>query len=142
MNRGQFRKGPSLEDLISPEPNTGCWLWLGRLTPSGYAHHGKATRVHKLLYEQLNGPVPDGMELDHICRLRCCVNPRHLEAVTHTENVRRGRSGVVLAAVNSSKTHCPAGHPYDEANTMYRKAKSPSGIGRVCRECKRLKRKR
>ena len=74
-------------------PN-GCWLWT-RSTRAGY---GRWTRrdehenrvAHLVIWEALNGPVPDGLELDHLCRVRCCVNPGHLELVTHSENVLRG----------------------------------------------------
>jgi len=67
---------------------TPCWVWMGTITESGYGRH-RNKRVHKVFYEREKGPVPKGMELDHLCRVRNCVNPDHLEVVTHTENMRR-----------------------------------------------------
>lgn len=89
---------------------TGCWLWSGSSHSSGYGQFSVAAhpeRAHRHAYETLVGPVPDGLELDHLCRVRCCVNPAHLEPVTHAENLRRGESGM------AKRTHCPKGHPYD-----------------------------
>jgi hypothetical protein len=82
-----LRSGDVLEDRYRVA-ETGCWLWLGKCDLDGYPHldNRKAATV---FYEAKNGPVPDGLELDHLCRIRCCVNPIHLEAVTHLENVRR-----------------------------------------------------
>lgn len=98
-----------------------CWPWLGQLNGSGYGPHRRA-------YEELVGPIPDGLELDHVeawgCEIRHCVNPLHMEPVTHAENMRRG------SKTNGNKTHCPAGHPYTEANTYL------GGRGeRNCRRC-------
>ena len=79
------------ERLFIPEPNSGCWLWLGS-TNKGYgrkSYHGKLEYGHRLSYKLYIGPISDEMELDHLCRTPCCVNPDHLEPVSHTENVRR-----------------------------------------------------
>jgi hypothetical protein len=108
-----------------------CWLWTASTTPAGYGQFrvGAAPQyAHRLSWVAANGPVPDGLELDHLCRVRRCVNPRHLEPVTTKENSLRGQS---FAAINARKTHCPQGHPYDEANTI----RSKSGA-RLCRACK------
>lgn len=101
-------------------PN-GCWIWQGALQKDGYGlfRMQKATWLaHRAAYTLFVGPIPPELELDHVrtrgCISRACVNPDHLEAVTHAENVRRG--------VKLPKTHCPAGHPYDEANTRWTKA--------------------
>lgn len=105
----------------------GCWEWLGTRSPLGYGRAGDAWS-HRLSYEAFVGPIPGELTLDHLCRNRACCNPAHLEAVTLTENKRRGESP---AAVNARKVRCPLGHPYAGAN-LIRHAK-----GRRCRECKR-----
>jgi len=82
-----------LEKVI-PEPNSGCWIWLGTVQKNGYARTAFGSRnsglAHKWSYLNFVGAVPAGLELDHRCRVRCCVNPKHLEAITHLENMRRG----------------------------------------------------
>lgn len=118
-----------------PEPNSGCWLWLGSLTKlphdrGGYARYmldGKVRRAHRVSYEVLVGRIGVGLEIDHRCRVRCCVNPAHMEPVTHLVNVQRGTGG----AKNARKTHCPQGHEYTPQNT-YRYANDRH---RVCRRC-------
>lgn len=109
--------------------DTPCWQWTGHLD-DGYGHirvNNKQGQAHRFSYEQFRGPIPDGMEIDHLCRNRACVNPAHLEAVTSVVNTLRGES---FAARNARKTHCPSGHPYDDANTRIDKRGS-----RVCRAC-------
>ena len=108
-------------------PDTDCWTWLGELDKDGYGtirigkkHH----RVPRLVYELERGPIAPGQQLDHLCRVRHCVNPDHLEQVSQAENLRRGFACI---------THCPSGHPYDEANTYV----TPAGA-RQCRTCKRV----
>ena len=81
-----------LLDAISPEPNSGCWLYLGPLQPDGYGgitFNGKTCRAHRVSYTIFKGEIPPGLELDHLCRVRCCVNPDHLEPVSRLVNVRR-----------------------------------------------------
>jgi hypothetical protein len=115
------------------EPDTGCWLWLGAVKRNGYGglrHDGVNLYAHRVSYECHRGPIPIGLELDHLCRVRHCINPDHLEPVTHSQNVRRGTAGSAVAVLQRMKTHCPAGHPYDEANTYQYKQK------RQCRACK------
>jgi hypothetical protein len=123
---------------VEPEPVNGCWIWVAAMT-SGYGSIGIGSRTdgsrrrelaHRLSYKQLIGPVPEGLELDHLCRNRACVNPAHLEAVTHRENVLRGAS---LNAFNAKKTHCKHGHPFSPENTYVRKDTG----SRMCRECLR-----
>ena len=112
----------------------GCWLWLGAHTPSGYgqlAAGGKARAVHRLAYETFVGEIPKGLEIDHLCRVRDCINPAHLEAVTHRENMMRSRN---FTAANAVKTHCYQGHPYTAATTGL-----TTRGGRFCRTCRNLK---
>lgn len=114
---------------VSPEPNSGCWLWTGLCNPKGYGRimvDGRHQLAHRVSYEMHVGPIQEDLEMDHLCRVRCCVNPAHLEAVTHAENSRRGEAGINQRA----KTHCPQGHPYSGEN-LYT---SPNGR-RECRTC-------
>lgn len=109
-----------------------CWIW-PRATKDGYTFvylEGKQIRTHRASYETFKGPIPPGLEPDHTCRNRACMNPDHLEAVTHRTNVLRGEG---LAAKNARKTHCKNGHPYDG---FYQ------GMGRCCMICKRAKGRR
>jgi len=118
----------SLPDKIRAltRENGDCWEWIGVKTRDGY---GKVTRrprtwmVHRYVYETLVGPIPAGLTIDHLCRNRACINPAHLEPVTRKVNSERGSE--------AQRTHCPQGHPYDEANTY----RSPRG--RFCRACGR-----
>lgn len=96
----------------------GCWVWTHWLDQDGYAHasyEGKRVRVHRWSWEQVNGPVPPGLELDHLCRTRGCVRPDHLQAVSHRENMMRG---VAPSAVNAKKTQCKHGHPFSGENLI------------------------
>lgn len=111
----------------------GCWLWSAARSDRGYGCirvNRKLIYAHRFAYELLVGEVPEGMQLDHLCRVRHCVNPAHLEVVTQRENIRRGNG---LSAQRARRTHCPQGHPYDEANTYVR----PDGRGRGCQACRR-----
>ncbi|KKM20384.1 hypothetical protein LCGC14_1645940, partial [marine sediment metagenome] len=95
-----------------------CW-YLPSLGGGGYAmlwHDGKMIKAATIAYQTRYGTVPDGMELDHLCPNRWCYNPKHLEPVLHSENIRRGGK----LDTNSRKTRCPQGHPYDEENTYLR----------------------
>lgn len=111
-----------------------CWLWTGPPRPDGYGQTWDGERVwlsHRYAWFLVNGPVPKGLELDHLCRVRACVNPAHLEPVTHRENILRGTAP---AALHAKKTHCPKGHPYSPENTYRRKSGRQEGA-RVCRTC-------
>jgi hypothetical protein len=112
-----MRWGP-LIDRLSERTRTGpgCWEWVGHLTPQGYGSLGRRL-AHRLVYEVAVGPIPAGLQLDHLCRNRRCVNPDHLEPVTSRENTLRG-SG--LPAQRVLVTHCPRGHAYTDENTYVR----------------------
>jgi hypothetical protein len=116
-------------------PDLGpCWVWTSSLNQSGYGqlYVGGGRHMylaHKWAWEQEHGPVPDGLELDHLCRHRDCVRPSHLEAVTHAENLRRGTSPSALVA---GRDACGRGHPYTPEST-YIGARG----ARYCRVCKR-----
>ena len=88
--------------------------------------------AHRVSYEMAKGKIPDGLQLDHLCRMTLCVNPSHLEPVTPKENIRRGETAEVARLTQLSKTHCPQGHPYSGEN-LYLK---PNGR-RECRQCVR-----
>lgn len=125
------------EKYISPEPNSGCWLWAGYVSEGGYGRFSPRNRMaplyaHRFSYELHKGQIPEGMDLDHLCRVRCCVNPDHLEPVTRKENIRRGLSGIN----NSSKTRCDNGHPFSPENIRTAKTQA-GGTVRVCRQCER-----
>jgi hypothetical protein len=121
-----------VEKNIEIIPETGCWIWLKSVNDAGYAKKnlgGKYIRVGRWLYEHLNGTIGT-LVVDHLCRVRCCVNPAHLEPVTNKENILRG---IGWSAINHKKTHCPNGHPYDERYTY-----TSSDGERRCRECNRI----
>lgn len=110
----------------------GCWLWQRHLTDRGYGLvqiKGRARRAHRVSYEAFVGPIPEGLEIDHLCGVRACVNPSHLQPVTHRTNCLRSTAG--FPGVNVRKSHCPQGHPYDESNTYV----VPSTRGRMCLAC-------
>ena len=110
----------------------GCWVWTGAHDSSGYGNayvDGRMRGSHRVSYEHHVGPIPDGLVLDHLCRNRSCVNPDHLEPVTHRENILRGEG---VAAQKARATHCPKGHPYGDD------PKRQHGGYRRCAECYRV----
>ena len=118
------------EDKFIPEPNSGCWLWTGSCNDQGYGnfkYFGRVEKAHRVAYRLYVGPIPTNMELDHLCRVPQCVNPAHLEPVTHWENGRRGQVG----KWQLRKTHCPHGHPYSGEN-LYIDTRGR----RNCKECR------
>lgn len=122
----------------TPEPNTGCWLWLGPITAKGYGLFSnrimRGKKAHRYSWTLRNGPIPEGMVVDHICRERSCVNPDHLRLATPRENALE--NSLSPTALNARKTHCPNGHAYDEENTHTYPL--VGGWGRKCRACGRM----
>lgn len=124
---------------VQPCPMTGCWVWTGSTNPGGYGvtktgkvnPNGKrqATSVHLFAWRRTVGPVPNGLHLDHLCRLRCCCNPAHLEPVTPRENNRRANSPTSRLA---ERTHCKNGHPFAGVNLF-----TNTDGTRGCRACDR-----
>lgn len=111
------------------EPTSGCWLWSGYTNHDGYGRvsiNRRLVMAHRASF----GVVPEGTELDHKCRVRCCVNPDHLEPVPHAENVRRGMLVNANAARKIGRTHCRNGHAFSEENTAIAKDGA-----RRCRKC-------
>lgn len=110
---------------------TGCWLWTASCQYTGYGryrYNGKDCRAHRASYEIFVGTIPDGLDLDHLCRVRKCVNPEHLEPVTRRENLNRG---IGISAINHHKTHCKNGHEFTPENTYI----TPAGY-RQCQTCR------
>jgi len=148
---GQFGPGeikPALERFFEKVNTDGpiykgtpCWEWTASLQNKGYGqfHMGsikdgsqKTVLAHRFAYLNLVGPIPKGLEPDHLCRNRKCVNPEHLELVTRSINLKRGL--LPAPARMRAKTHCPQGHPYSPENTYI----LPNGWRR-CKICSREK---
>ena len=112
----------------------GCWIWTRSTDGKGYACSSRgpfgasSKRVHKAIWEEFNGPMPDGLQSDHLCRVRCCVNPAHIEAVTSSENNRRS---MAPTGTNSRKTICIKGHALSGDNLIIK-----SDGNRECRTCR------
>ena len=109
---------------VPADPENDCWIWIGAIA-QGYgrfqvggsrAKGGQSFQAHRLSYLWWVGPIPEDRILDHLCRNRACVNPRHLEPVAVQTNVLRGEG---FAALNARKTHCPRGHPYSGENLRF-----------------------
>ena len=116
---------------VNKDDINGCWNWIGAKSKDGYGRfwfRDKLWLAHRASYEIFIGKIPHGMQLDHLCRNRSCINPKHLEAVTQQENIRRGEAGKHL----SIRTHCSHGHLFDNDNTYI----VPRG-DRICRKCQR-----
>ena len=128
----RYNAQPIRERLLKysiPEPNTGCVLWFGATDRNGYGgvyYLQKMRIVRRVAYELAKGAIPEGLEIDHKCRVRCCINPDHLEPVTPRENLRRSDSP---SSLHAKKTHCRRGHEYSVENTRIYRGQ------RCCRQC-------
>lgn len=124
--------------MVLMRDDESCWEWLAATTSKGYgifnAVKGAPTTAHRFAYEQANGPIPDGLQIDHLCRNRSCVNPAHLEPVAARENIRRGMS---VSAVTMRTNTCQRGHALTDENTMYYKDGH-----RRCRACEHIRAKK
>ncbi len=125
---------------IPEKPKSPCFEWQGSLEIGGYGYITRTKprrvnlRVHRLAWECLNGPIPDGMYLDHLCRNRRCINVDHFEVVTHRENTLRG---IGTPAVNQRKTHCKRGHQLSGIN-LYTYKNRNGHPARTCRTCRQM----
>jgi hypothetical protein len=121
-----------IDTRIYEDERTGCWVYTGPLSDKGYArvsYEGKVWSLHRLSWTLLNGPIPKGLVIDHLCRNRACCNPAHLEPVTDLENIRRS------PIHHGAKTHCAQGHPFSAENTGIAYHKGTRH--RYCRTCQR-----
>lgn len=123
--------GPEMKRDLGP-----CWQWLGKPHKSGYGRHSPATGAivyaHRYSYTLLVGPVPEDLQLDHLCRNTMCVRPDHLDPVTQRENIARSEAAT---AINGRKTHCDAGHPLVGDNLHVYLIRATGTLGRRCRAC-------
>ena len=137
MNFGDTKLPDRFWDKCCTQDESGCWLWTGARFKAGYAGirwGGAAKYGHRVAYEVLVGEVPAGLELDHLCRTPACVNPDHLEPVSHRENLARADHSN-QGRDHAEKTHCPSGHPYSGDNLYV------SRKGRQCKTCIRKHKK-
>jgi HNH endonuclease len=135
VGKGSSRMTDVLDRFFNKVQKTdSCWLWTGSIEANGYGRFRAPNKVsaHRFSYETFVGHISSGLVIDHLCRVRNCVNPEHLEAVTHLENVRRGNSGLN----QKLKTHCPQNHEYNEVNTYFA-VRSNGNKSRHCRVCNR-----
>lgn len=126
---------------IQLNPKNQCWEWKGEIGYGGYGrmyHKGRSRVAHRIVYELVVGEIPKGLQLDHLCRNRCCVNPKHLEPVTRYVNILRDQGA---AAIHARKNYCIRGHKFDLKNTGIlspskgRKYARRGVKYRVCRKC-------
>lgn len=128
LSKNASAKDRLLARVGAPDSN-GCWPWLGGTRPNGYGTFAvkrdgnwSQTTAHRIAYQSFIGPIPEGFEVDHVCRNRACCNPEHLEAVPLQVNRKRR---------NDAKTHCAQGHAFTPENTYWYRGKD----GYLCRQC-------
>lgn len=146
--KNRARKPPLERFMSRVEKTDSCWFWVGHKNSDGYGVFSLAKRkavvAHRWIFSELVEPIKAGNEIDHRCFVRNCVNPEHLEQVSHIENIARSVANGSykhlrnLAEFQSSKTHCKHGHEYNEENTYF---DTHSG-GRRCRACMKAARDR
>lgn len=126
-------------EKVDKSDASGCWLWTAHLNRDGYGRfnrgHGQMCKAHRFAYELAKGPIPDGLMLDHLCRVRRCVNPDHLRPSTARENTLAPGS-LAVSAIRKARTHCPLGHELDMPNLV--RANWLRGL-RTCLACHRGK---
>lgn len=128
-----------LESRIERVTESGCWLWTGAVKPNGYGQiygrlgsplaEKKNYYPHRVIYELIHGPIPKHLQIDHLCRVHCCVNPHHLELVPQSTNLARGYG---VGAMYARRTHCSAGHELVFPNLV---ARTDLSRGRECKLC-------
>lgn len=127
------------EEKYIPEPNSGCWIWLGALSANGRSSfqwgNGRISTAHKWAYIFFRGEIPDGLELDHLCCNPSCVNPHHLEAVPRSVNGKRYWNWIGKNDVRRQVVECKNGHPFNVQNTRI----DPQTKHKICRVCDRAR---
>lgn len=127
-----LKESPTLPERfqakVCPAPPSSCWLWMGSTCEQGYGRIGAGSGpdllAHRVAYTLRHGPIPDGHEIDHLCRTPECVNPDHLEVVTRQENCRRA------GAAKPPQSEFVCGHPFEDSNKYYLSSGAP-----YCRRC-------
>lgn len=143
MTFGDPRLPERFWSKCTPEPNSGCWLWLAA-TIRGYGVIGmskskKTMLAHRFAYSALVAPIQGGLTIDHLCKTECCVNPAHMEPVSNAENVRRSTAREATRIRHAAVTHCPAGHEYTPENTYTKFQRNLEHTNRQCRACARMR---
>lgn len=129
----------ALERAETKLPTEDCIIWDGSKDGKGYGKvmfNYKSYRAHRVMYERHIGTIPEGMVIDHLCRNKSCVNPKHLEPVTQRENIHRGVGVVGSPSNNAQKTHCKRGHEFTPENTLVY-MRNEHETQRRCRTCMR-----
>lgn len=123
------------EQKYNVDTISGCWIWRASIGSHGYGQFwdGRVVLAHRWAYEHFLKKIPSGLEIDHLCKNKRCVNPQHLEPVTHQVNACRADAGKKTGAKQRAKTRCPRGHTYTEANTYTHNEK------RQCRKCRQIR---